>query len=109
MKFHKKVIVLGVLLISTTYLMAEKPTIETMGLKLAHLQVEITKEKVGLIKREAKLNEMKVKLYTMTKESQKSLALKLAEVEASLAKDHLSLSQREVKLYEMKLALEKAR
>ena len=109
MKFYKKVIVLAVLLISTTYLMAEKPTIETMGLQLAHLQVEITKEKAALIQREVKLNEMKVKLYTITKEDKKQLKLKLAEIEASLAKDHLSLSQREVKLYEMKLALEKAR
>jgi hypothetical protein len=104
---HTKIMVLGVLL-SFTFspsLMAEKPTVEAMSLKLANLQVDITKKKLELIKREEKLNEMKVKSQHSTKIDQNRMALKLAEIEASLATDKLRLSQREVKLYEMKVAL----
>jgi len=90
-------------------LLADKPTIEDMTIKLSNLKVDITKKKLELIKREEKLNEMKVKSLHSNKIDKKNMALKLAEVEAALAKDKLLLSEREVKLYEMKVALLKVK
>ena len=84
---------------------AEKPTIESMSIKLSNLEVDITKKKLELIKREEHLNEMKVKSLHSNKIDKKNMALKLAEVEAALAQDKFLLSEREVKLYEMKVAL----
>ncbi|HFQ60725.1 MAG TPA: hypothetical protein ENK39_00300 [Epsilonproteobacteria bacterium] len=107
MKKGTKALILGVLLSFgfSPSVLADKPTIETMEIKLANLEVDITKKKLELIKREEKLNEMKVKSHHSNKIDKKNMALKLAEVEAALAKDKLLLSEREVKLYEMKVAL----
>jgi len=88
---------------STIY--ANKPTYEDMLIRLSNLEVDITKQKLKLLKREEKLNEMKVKSQHSNKIDKKKMALKLAEIEASLAKDKLLVSEREVKLYEMKVAL----
>jgi len=84
---------------------AKKPTVENMTIKLSNLEVDITKQKLALLKREEKLNEMKVKSQHSNKIDKKKMALKLAEIEALLAKDKLLVSEREVKLYEMKVAL----
>ena len=107
MKIYSKALILGMLLSFglTPSAFADKPTIETMEIKLANLEVDITKKKLELIKREEKLNEMKVKSHHSKKIDKKNMVLKLAEVEAALAKDKLLLSEREVKLYEMKVAL----
>lgn len=88
---------------------AEKPTIESMTIKLSNLEVDITKRKLALIKREEKLNEMKVKSLHSNKIDKKNMSIKLAQIEAALAKDKQLLSEREVKLYEMKVALLKVK
>jgi len=111
MKLLLKPILMGIILAITpsVFLHADKPTVEGMTLKLANLKVDITKEKLALINREAKLNEMKVKSLHSNKIDKKNMALKLAEVETALAKDKLLLSAREVKLYEMNVALLKVK
>jgi len=112
MKINTRVLTLGVILslALSPNLLADEGTInmaavQEMEIKLANLEVDITKKKVKLFQREEKLNEMKVKSLHSKKIDQKSMALKLAEVESALAKDKLLLSQREVKLYEMKVSL----
>ena len=105
MKIIAKVIVIGMLSTFSTSLLADKPTIHTMQIKLSNLEVDITKKKLKLVKREENLNAMKVKSFQADESQRKKLTLKLAEIEAALAKDKLLLSEREVKLYEMKVAL----
>ena len=112
MKIYIKAILAGLLVAVsfTPSVWAEsKPSIESMEIKLSNLEVDITKKKLELIKREEKLNEMKVKSHHSNKIDKKRMALKLAEVESALAKDRLLLSEREVKLYEMKVALLKVK
>jgi len=108
MKLLAKVVTIGILSSFNLPLYADKPTITTMQIKLSNLEVDITKKKLELIKREENLNSMKVKALSVDDAHKKALMLKLAQVEASLAKDKLLLSEREVKLYEMKVALLKA-
>jgi len=79
--------------------------VRVMEIKLANLEVDITKQKVILVQREEKLNEMKLKSLFSENINKKSMKLKLAQVESALAKDKLLLSKREVKLYEMKVSL----
>jgi len=105
MKKKLKICLTGLILLLGTQAYADKPTVETMEIKLANLEVDITKKKLDLIHREDKLNEMKVKALQSSKIDKKNMALKLAEVEAALVKDRLLLTEREVKLYEMKVAL----
>ena len=112
MKMNTKLLTLGVifsLALSPNLLAAESATnmaaVQEMEVKLANLEVDITKKKVELWKRQEKLNEMKLKALQNKKIDQKNIALKLAEVESALAKDKLLLSKREVKLYEMKVSL----
>jgi len=111
MKFILKPLLVYTLLIIAFHsnIYAEKPTFEDMTIKLSNLEVDITKQKLVLLKREEKLNEMKVKSLHSNKIDKKKMALKLAEIETSLAKDKLLVSKREVKLYEMKVALLKIR
>ncbi len=110
MKLYTKALLLGTILslAFTPYALADKVNmnaIHTMEIKLANLEVDISKKKIQLVQREEKLNEMKVKSLSSTKIDRKNMALKLAEVESALAKDRLLLTEREVKLYEMKVAL----
>ena len=112
MKMNTKVLTLGVILslALSPNLLAEQDNInieavQVMEIKLANLEVDITKKKVELWKRQEKLNEMKLKSLYSDKIDKKNMALKLAQVEAALAKDKLFLSKREVKLYEMKVSL----
>ena len=79
--------------------------VRAMEIKLANLEVDITKKKVKLLTRKQKLDEMKLKALTSDKIDKKGMALKLAQVESALAKDKLLLTEREVKLYEMKVSL----
>ena len=112
MKIYIKAILAG-LLVAVSFTPSvwakSKSSIESMEIKLSNLEVDITKKKLELIKREEKLNEMKVKSHHSNKIDKKRMALKLAEVESALAKDRLLLSEREVKLYEMKVALLKVK
>jgi len=102
----KTLLVWTLLVISfSSSIYANKPTFEEMTIRLSNLEVDITKQKLALLKREAKLNEMKVKSQHSNKIDKKKMALKLAEIEALLAKDKLLVSEKEVKLYEMKVAL----
>ncbi len=112
MKMNTKLFTLGValLLALSPNLLAEESTtnieaVRMMEIKLANLEVDITKKKVALWKRQEKLNEMKLTSLISDEVDQKNMALKLAQVEAALAKDKLLLSKREVKLYEMKVSL----
>ena len=109
MKLPIKTLLFAMMLSLTPSIQADQPTVENMTMKLANLEVDITKKKLALIKREEKLNEMKVKSHHSSKIDKTNMALKLAEVEAALAKDKLLLSEREVKLYEMKVALLKVK
>lgn len=106
MKIVTKALVLTVILALSPNVVAENMSkVQVMEIKLANLEVDITKKKVALWKRQEKLNEMKLQSLINEKIDQKSMALKLAEVESALAKDKLFLSKREVKLYEMKVSL----
>lgn len=109
MQSPHKLVLVSFLIIGTagSHLLAEQPTLQSMTIKLAKLEVDITKQKLKLMKRETALNEMKVKALQSHKIDKKNMAIKLAEIEAGLAKDHLLLSEREVKLFEMKVALVK--
>jgi hypothetical protein len=102
------IVSLFVALASTPNLMA-KETIASMELKLANLEVDISKNKVELFQREEKLNEMKVKALSSDKVDKKAITIKLAEIESSLVNDKLLLFKRELKLHEMKVALLKAK
>jgi cation transport regulator ChaC len=110
MKQIKKVIIVSlfVALSSSPSLMA-KETIASMELKLANLEVDISKNKVKLFQREEKLNEMKVKALDSNKVDKKAITIKLAEIESALVNDKLLLFKRELKLHEMKVALLKAK
>ena len=110
MKRVIKVILVGTLITCsyTPQLMA-KETIAHMEMKLANLEVDISKNKVKLFQREEKLNEMKLKALSSNKVDKKAITLKLAEVESALANDKLLLFKRELKLHEMKVALLKAK
>ena len=106
MKMSTKALALAVILALSPNLLAEDMAkIQVMEIKLANLEVDITKKKVELWKRQEKLNEMKLKSLYSDNIDKKNMALKLAQVEAALAKDKLFLSKREVKLYEMKVSL----
>ncbi|WP_295420358.1 hypothetical protein [Sulfurovum sp.] len=110
MKLHIKALFFSTMLIFafSPHALARKVNMEAihaMEIKLANLEVDISKKKIQLVQREEKLNEMKVKSLSSTKIDRKNMALKLAEIESALAKDKLLLAEREVKLYEMKVAL----
>jgi len=107
MKLILKALLIWTLLVISfsSSIYAKKLTFEDMTIRLSNLEVDITKKKLALLKREEKLNEMKVKSLHSNKIDKKKMALKLAEIETSLAKDKLLISKREVKLYEMKVAL----
>ena len=106
MKYMIRTSIAALLLLTfTATAEAKVPTIEEMTVKLAKLEASISYDKLKLIEREVKLNEMKVKSLQSTKIDRNKMAVKLAEVESSLAHDKLLLTEREVKLYEMKAAL----
>jgi len=93
------------MLLSTSVLQAKALTLDEMTVKLAKLEASISQDKLNLMKREVKLNEMKVKSLQSTKIDRNKMVLKLAEIESSLTHDKLLLTEREAKLYEMKAAL----
>ncbi len=112
MKSYTKVLLAGILLafVYNPDLMADKvnmDAVHTMEIKLANLEVDISKEHMKLIKREVELNKLKVKSLSRKKVDRKKMEVKLAEIESNLAKDKLRLSEREEKFYEMKFALAK--
>jgi len=112
MKPYSKALLAGALLAFVYHpdLMADKvnmDAIHTMEIKLANLEVDISKKQMKLMKREVELNKLKVKSLSSKKVDRRKMEVKLAEIEANLAKDKLRLSEREEKFYEMKYALAK--
>ena len=67
MKLPTKTLLFTIMFTLSPNLLADKPTVETMAIQLSNLQVDITKDKLVLMKREEKLNEMKVKSHHSNK------------------------------------------